>query len=56
MGGDDEGSHDDGGCPGLWRLVEAVLDPESGALTLYRCELCEEWLPVPPGGVHPTTA
>jgi hypothetical protein len=56
MDGDDKGSHDGHGCLGMWRMVEAVLDPDAGALTLYRCELCEALLPVPPGGVHPGTA
>jgi len=56
MDGDDKDSHGEAGCLGMWRIVEAVLDPAVGALTLYRCELCGALLPVPPGGVHPGTA
>lgn len=56
MGGDEKGSHRDSDCPGMWRLVEAVIDPLEGSTTVYRCELCEEILTVPTGGVHPTTA
>jgi hypothetical protein len=40
----------------MWRLVGAVLDEESGAVTEYRCELCDAVLLVPPGGVHPPGA
>jgi hypothetical protein len=55
-GGNEEGSRD-GGCPGMWRLVEAVLDRDEGAaLTVYVCDLCGETMIVPPGGTHPTTA
>lgn len=56
MGDDDEDSHERGGCPGMWRLVEAVLDRDRGAMTVYVCDLCEAVLMVPPGGIHPTTA
>jgi hypothetical protein len=55
MDGEDQ-AHDESGCPGLWRLAGAVVDPETGALTWYRCEMCDTLLAVPPGGVHPETA
>jgi hypothetical protein len=55
MDGTEDRPHDDG-CPGMWRLVEAVLDRDGGgAVALYRCELCEGLLRVGPGGVHPAT-
>lgn len=45
----------DGGCPGMWRLVGATVNPDTGAVTEYVCELCEGLLVVPPGGTHPET-
>jgi hypothetical protein len=58
MGGaDDKDSHaDTAGCLGMWRLTEAVLDPEEGSVTVYVCDLCGAVLPVTTGGVHPGTA
>ena len=56
MDGQDDDSHrGDGGCLGMWRLTEAVLDPDEGSVTVYRCDLCGALLPVTSGGVHPST-
>lgn len=56
MGADEDSHQQADGCPGMWRLTEALCDLEAGALTVYVCELCGAVLTVPPGGVHPSTS
>lgn len=54
MAGHDEDRAHDAVCPGMWLFVGAVLDQDQGgAVTEYRCELCDALRRVPPGGVHP---
>ena len=37
-----------------WRLVEVALGGDDAG-SIYQCELCDEVLVIPPGGVQPTS-
>lgn len=50
------GQDDDQDCvEHVWRLVDVAFERD-GSHTTYKCQRCDGLLPVPPGGVHPSTA